>query len=51
MTELAVALGMAAGAVVVLVARRRLGGFTGDILGAAGLVTETVALVVAAAKW
>lgn len=51
MTELAVALGMAAGAGVVLAARRRLGGFTGDVLGAAGLVAETVALVVAAARW
>jgi adenosylcobinamide-GDP ribazoletransferase len=50
-TELAVAAGMAAGAGVVLMARRRLGGFTGDILGAAGLVTETVALLVAAARW
>lgn len=50
-TELAVAAGMAAGGGVVLAARRRLGGFTGDVLGAAGLVTETVALVVAAARW
>jgi adenosylcobinamide-GDP ribazoletransferase len=50
-TELAVATGMAAGAGLVLVARRRIGGFTGDILGAAGMVAETVALVVAAAKW
>jgi adenosylcobinamide-GDP ribazoletransferase len=49
--ELAVALGMAAGAGVVAVARRRLGGFTGDVLGAAGMVTETVALLVAAASW
>ena len=51
MTELAVALGMVAGGAVVLAARRRLGGFTGDVLGAAGLITETVALIVAAAKW
>lgn len=36
---------------VLLLARRRLGGFTGDVLGAAGLVGETVALVVAAARW
>lgn len=49
--ELAVAVGMAAGAGVVLLARRRLGGFTGDVLGAAGLVAETVALLVAAARW
>jgi adenosylcobinamide-GDP ribazoletransferase len=36
---------------VVLLARRRLGGFTGDVLGAAGVVAETVGLIVAAAKW
>jgi len=41
---------VAAGAVVAL-AWRRLGGFTGDVLGAAGVVGETVALVVAAARW
>lgn len=27
------------------------GVLTGDVLGAAGLVTETVALVVASARW
>lgn len=43
--------GMAAAAGVVLLARRRLGGFTGDVLGAAGLLSETVGLVVAAARW
>jgi adenosylcobinamide-GDP ribazoletransferase len=32
-------------------ARRRLGGFTGDVLGAAGMVAETAGLVVAAARW
>ena len=36
---------------VVLLARRRLGGFTGDVLGAAGVVLETVGLMVAAARW
>lgn len=36
---------------VVALARRRLGGFTGDVLGAAGVVGETVGLVVAAARW
>lgn len=36
---------------VVLLGRRRLGGFTGDVLGAAGVVGETVALLVAAARW
>jgi len=40
-----------AGAGVVVLARRRLGGFTGDVLGAAGLVGETVGLLVAAARW
>lgn len=50
-TELAVAVGMLAGLLVVAAARRRIGGFTGDVLGAAGLVAETVALVVAAASW
>jgi adenosylcobinamide-GDP ribazoletransferase len=32
-------------------ARRRLGGFTGDVLGAAGVVAETLALVAATVKW
>jgi adenosylcobinamide-GDP ribazoletransferase len=36
---------------VVALARRQLGGFTGDVLGAAGVVCETVGLVVASAKW
>lgn len=36
---------------VVLLARRRVGGFTGDVLGAAGMVGETVGLLVAAARW
>ena len=40
-----------AAAVVVWFARRRIGGFTGDVLGAAGIVAETVALIVAAARW
>jgi adenosylcobinamide-GDP ribazoletransferase len=38
-------------AAVVAFARRRIGGFTGDVLGAAGVVAETIGLVVAAAKW
>ncbi|QXC59197.1 adenosylcobinamide-GDP ribazoletransferase [Aquihabitans sp. G128] len=38
-------------ALVVALAQRRLGGFTGDVLGALGVVGETLALVVAAAKW
>jgi adenosylcobinamide-GDP ribazoletransferase len=36
---------------VLLLARRRVGGFTGDVLGASGLVGETVGLLVAAARW
>jgi adenosylcobinamide-GDP ribazoletransferase len=40
-----------AAALVVWFARRRIGGFTGDVLGAAGIVAETVALVVASARW
>ena len=36
---------------VVALARRRLGGFTGDVLGAAGVLAETTGLVVAAARW
>lgn len=40
-----------AGIGVLLLARRRLGGFTGDVLGAAIVVAETVGLVVAAARW
>jgi adenosylcobinamide-GDP ribazoletransferase len=48
---LAVAAGFAAAGGVVALARRRLGGFTGDVLGAAGVVGETVALLVASARW
>lgn len=47
----AVACGLAAFAAVVGLARRRVGGFTGDVLGAAGMVGETVGLCVAAARW
>src|SRR3546814_17196793 len=50
-TEIAVALGIAAGAGVVAFARRHIGGFTGDVLGAAGVVCETIALLAAAASW
>ncbi len=46
----ALAVVVAAGSVVAL-ARRRLGGFTGDVLGAAGMVGETAGLLVAAARW
>ncbi|MGD9792439.1 MAG: adenosylcobinamide-GDP ribazoletransferase [Acidimicrobiia bacterium] len=37
--------------VVALVARRRLGGYTGDVLGAAGVVAETMGLIVLSANW
>lgn len=35
----------------VALARRRIGGYTGDVLGAAGMVAETAGLVAAAARW
>jgi adenosylcobinamide-GDP ribazoletransferase len=47
---LAVLAGLAAGIGVVRLAQRRIGGFTGDVLGAAGMVCETVGLIVAA-RW
>ncbi|MGB9377401.1 MAG: adenosylcobinamide-GDP ribazoletransferase [Mycobacteriales bacterium] len=47
----AAVVGLVAAGAVVAFGRRRLGGFTGDVLGAAGVVGETVALVVAAARW
>jgi adenosylcobinamide-GDP ribazoletransferase len=42
---------LAAFALVVALARRRIGGFTGDVLGAAGVVGETVGLLTLAARW
>ncbi|MGH8992460.1 MAG: bifunctional adenosylcobinamide kinase/adenosylcobinamide-phosphate guanylyltransferase [Acidimicrobiia bacterium] len=44
-----VALAIAAGAVVHELARRRIGGFTGDTLGAAGVTAETTGLLAALA--
>ena len=41
-------LGMTA---VALFARRRIGGFTGDVLGAAGVIGETCGLLMLAARW
>jgi len=41
----------AAFAAVVALGIRRLGGYTGDVLGAAGVLAETVGLLVAAARW
>jgi cobalamin 5'-phosphate synthase/cobalamin synthase len=46
----AVAAGVAAAAAVVGFAWRRVGGYTGDVLGAAGVIAETVGLLVAAAR-
>ncbi len=43
-------LGVSSAAVVAL-AVRRVGGFTGDVLGAAGMVGETAGLLAAAARW
>jgi len=40
-----------AGAGVVALGVSRLGGYTGDVLGAAGMMAETVGLVAAAARW
>jgi cobalamin 5'-phosphate synthase/cobalamin synthase len=36
---------------VATLAARRLGGYTGDVLGAVGVLAETAGLVVAAARW
>lgn len=47
----ALASGVVAALGVVWLARRRVGGYTGDVLGASGVVLETVGLLVAAAKW
>jgi adenosylcobinamide-GDP ribazoletransferase len=45
-------LGVVAGAgAVLLLAHRRIGGVTVDVLGAAGLVGETVGLIAASARW
>lgn len=40
-----------AAAGVAALARKRVGGFTGDVLGAAGVLGETVGLVVASVRW
>jgi len=47
----AVAAAAVAFALVLTLGVRRLGGFSGDVLGAAGVVGETVGLLVAAARW
>jgi adenosylcobinamide-GDP ribazoletransferase len=50
--------GLASGAAALItaaavagLARRRIGGFTGDVLGASGVLAETAGLLVAAARW
>jgi adenosylcobinamide-GDP ribazoletransferase len=48
---LALAVGALVAAGVVALARRRIGGFTGDVAGAAGIVLETVGLLVVSARW
>ncbi len=47
----AIAAALLAGTAVLALARVRLRGFTGDVLGATILVAETVGLVVAGARW
>lgn len=47
----AAAVAVAAGIAVLAFAHRRLGGFTGDVLGAAGLIAESAGLLVAGARW
>ena len=42
--------GLAVGAGVIAIAHRRIGGFTGDVLGAAGVVLETAMLLALAAR-
>lgn len=48
---IAVAAAASTGAGVVAFCRHRLGGYTGDVLGAAGMMAETIGLLVAAARW
>jgi adenosylcobinamide-GDP ribazoletransferase len=48
--EVAVLACLGGGAAVMAFGHRKLGGFTGDVVGAAGVVGETVALLVVAAK-
>ena len=43
--------GFITGALVLTIASRRIGGFTGDVLGAAGLSLESVGLILLCAHW
>jgi adenosylcobinamide-GDP ribazoletransferase len=47
----AIAATLLGAAAVLWLARRRIGGFTGDVLGACGVVGETFGLLTLAAKW
>jgi adenosylcobinamide-GDP ribazoletransferase len=47
----AVAASLIGAAAVLWFAQRRIGGFTGDVLGACGVVGETLGLLVLAAEW
>lgn len=47
----ALGVGAAGALLVVALARRRLGGVTGDVLGAAGMLAETAGLLALAATW
>jgi adenosylcobinamide-GDP ribazoletransferase len=44
------AVAVVAGAAVLAFARRRIGGYTGDVLGAAGVILETVGLLALSAR-
>jgi adenosylcobinamide-GDP ribazoletransferase len=47
----AVGAGLVAAGLVMWLARRRVGGYTGDVLGASGVAAETAGLLAAAARW
>lgn len=48
---LAVGVGLLGGIAVLAGAQRRIGGYTGDVLGAAGIIAESTGLLIAAARW
>jgi len=50
LNEVAVATVFVGAGLVARFARRRIGGYTGDVLGAAGVIGETLALVIASAR-